>query len=431
MTAYAPVHPSQRRVACELCRRHKSKCQRIHRHDSKCSRCMILGKECITGQQKKVGRPKHVASPARGAPRETGSISRPAANAAVRRKAPDRHSQEDCFFRPEQAEDLGDVQYNLDPPPVAMAAAEGYSVRPIWSNPGMETMQRTQLIPNIAFDDDEFPMAGIDSSSNWRASDNDPPNPAGYRIYGASPTLEMAGHESSQGDIASTDAMTKLSQINLDLHIRIAAAEKCRTMVDLNTLLYPQGPLFIGDYTLAEFILKTSEDFSQILTRLRIAHIAPPLTMGDSPSFSAKPLPAPLALTITSIFAQLISLHELVLDHLITRIERLSTDPLTPIRTVKFKGLLQPDKPCAQGTVFSNAIVALLEEMEGALGINDTGEPGGMCLLSARQADVLRSELEGRVGITSPAGGEAMRLADVKQLFRKVATVLCEFSLRE
>jgi hypothetical protein len=142
-------------------------------------------------------------------------------------------------------------------------------------------------------------------------------------------------------------------------------------------------------------------------------------------------LPAPLALIITSIFAQLISLYEFILDHLITRIERLPSDPLTPIRTVKFRGLLQPDKPCVQGMIFSNVIVAFLEEMEIALGINEMRDCGGICLLSARQADVLWSEMEGRVGIISRDAGGAMRPADVKQLFRKAATVLCEYSLRE
>jgi hypothetical protein len=125
------------------------------------------------------------------------------------------------------------------------------------------------MIPIIStFDDEEFPMIDFDSGSSLAASDIHSADPNATRIYRVPPTLERTGHERSRGDIASTDALAKLSQINLGLHIRVAAAEKYRTTLDLNTIVYPEGPLFIEDYTLAEFILKTSEDFSQILTRL-------------------------------------------------------------------------------------------------------------------------------------------------------------------
>jgi len=56
------VHPSQRRISCELCRRSKTKCQRLQLDDPKCVRCNLANLECNTGQQKKVGRPKRKAS---------------------------------------------------------------------------------------------------------------------------------------------------------------------------------------------------------------------------------------------------------------------------------------------------------------------------------------------------------------------------------
>ncbi|KAL3488162.1 hypothetical protein BJX62DRAFT_240310 [Aspergillus germanicus] len=433
--AHTPVHPSQRRVACELCRRHKSKCQRIHRNDPKCSRCMILGAECLAGQQKKVGRPKHLAGTARGAPRDPGFMSGPDANTAFRKRGHDQHQERDELLSPGLAQGSECLEYNLNPPPVAVAAADGCSVPRIWPAPGIETIQQAPMIPIIStFGGDEFPMVDFDSASNLATSNIHSPELDANPPYRTARTLERTKYESSPGDSASTGAIAKLSQINLDLHIRLAAAEKYRAMLDLNTIVYPEGPLFIEDYTLAEFVLKASEDFSQILTRLCAAQGSRPshtLTTSSSPSVSANPLPAPLALTITSIFLQVMSLYEFVLDHLITRIERLPNDPLVPIRTIKFKGLLQPDKPCVQGMIFSNAIVALLEEMEVALGTKEMRDRGGICLLSARQADVLSSELEGRVGVISRDGGGAMRPADVKQLFRKAATVLCEYSLRE
>jgi hypothetical protein len=53
-----PVHPSQRRVSCELCRKNKAKCQRLQPEDPKCLRCTLNNLLCDAGQQKKVGRPK-------------------------------------------------------------------------------------------------------------------------------------------------------------------------------------------------------------------------------------------------------------------------------------------------------------------------------------------------------------------------------------
>jgi hypothetical protein len=52
------VHPSQRRVSCELCRKNKAKCQRVQPEDPKCLRCTLNNLFCHAGQQKKVGRPK-------------------------------------------------------------------------------------------------------------------------------------------------------------------------------------------------------------------------------------------------------------------------------------------------------------------------------------------------------------------------------------
>ncbi|KAL6229490.1 hypothetical protein BDW75DRAFT_97546 [Aspergillus navahoensis] len=419
MMAHAPVHPSQRRVACELCRRHKSKCQRIHRNDPKCSRCMVLDAECIAGQQRKVGRPKHSAISARDAHQGPGFMSRPTA------------SQQSQLLPHGQSPDSDCPAYNPAPTPAAVTAVESRSIPTMtWPASGTETIHQRSLTLGFPNDHHEFPLANIDSSVNFTTSDDH-----ASRIYRASPTLAMAGQERLRGDIANIEAIVNLSKISLDLHIRLAAAEMNHTILDLNSLIYREGPLYIQGYTLAEFLLKTSEDFSQILTRLCTSQTPRPshnLTSTSSLAFSyfaTKQLPAPLALTITSIFTQLISLYEVLLDHLITRIERLSTDPLAPIPIDKFKGSLRSDKPCAQGMIFSNIMVQLLEEIEGSLGINEMPGQCKIGLLSARQVDVLWSELEGRVGTTSRDG--AMRPADVKQLFKKVAIVLHQFTLRE
>ncbi|KAL4985927.1 hypothetical protein BDW68DRAFT_198490 [Aspergillus falconensis] len=431
MMTHAPVHPSQRRVACDLCRRHKSKCQRIQRNDPKCSRCMVLDAECVAGQQRKVGRPKHSAISAREAHQGPGSMSRPTANTAFRKKAPGRQSRQSHLLAHGQSPDSECPAYNPAPKRSAVTAAESCSV-PTMTRPasGTETIHQRSFNLNIPYDYHESPLANIDSSIDLTTSDDH-----ANRIYRDPSTLAMAGQERLRGDIANTEAIVNLSKVNLDLHIRLAAAEMNRTILDLNSLIYREGPLFIQNYTLAEFVLKTSEDFSQILTRLCASQTPCPshnLTPTSSLAFSyvpTKQLPAPLALTITSIFTQLISLYEVFLDHLIARIERLSTEPVEPIPNVKFKGLLRPDQPCVQGMIFSNLVVELLEEIEGSLGINKMPLQREIGLLSARQVDVLWSELEGRVGITSRDG--AMKPADVKQLFRKAAIILHQFSLRE
>ncbi|KAM0704553.1 hypothetical protein Q7P35_008787 [Cladosporium inversicolor] len=52
------LHPSQRRVSCEFCRKSKAKCQRLRPDDLKCIRCTLNNVCCDVGEQRKVGRPK-------------------------------------------------------------------------------------------------------------------------------------------------------------------------------------------------------------------------------------------------------------------------------------------------------------------------------------------------------------------------------------
>lgn len=55
------IHPSQRRISCEACRKSKTKCQHIRLDDVKCIRCTLANADCDTGTQRKVGRPKRKA----------------------------------------------------------------------------------------------------------------------------------------------------------------------------------------------------------------------------------------------------------------------------------------------------------------------------------------------------------------------------------
>jgi hypothetical protein len=132
-------------------------------------------------------------------------------------------------------------------------------------------------------------------------------------------------------------------------------------------------------------------------------------------------LAAPLALTITSIFTQLISLYELILDHLTARIERIAVDPITPIPGLTFGGLPLAE-PCTQGMLFSDAAVQTLQRIELSLGIGAVPEGGNLGLLSPRQVGVLSSELDGTAGVVEHAHGIA-RPANVRTSFEKVRSI--------
>lgn len=474
MDLVTSVHPSQRRFSCEACRRQKSRCQRIKRNDAKCVRCTILRIECTTGQQKKVGRPKQAADPAQGVSKIPDAKSRSTVKRS-RSKSLNRQKQQNEQKPPGRSPGFpsfpnidDDLQWSSTISPAAMpilapspatTAPDAFVPTPTWSSTGMVSFHQDSLIWNItkALDDD-FSLSNFDSAFGSTTADASSLDTAVNSIDCAPVTLVIPGPDSAVGVIESSDAIAKLSKINLDLHIRVAASERNRTSLDLNSLIYRESPLFIDNYTLAVFILKTSQDFVQILTLLlnsRQCHevlctsqnqatlslepVPLPLqsyqhTFSKSTSTFSLPYPsaaslsllAPIALTITSIFTQLISLYELFLEHTTTRIEQLSTLPVVPLPGIMFGGLPLAE-PCTQGMLFSNGVLHLLERMERALGISEP-ERGEAGLLSARQVEVLWSELDGGVGIT-PADGSMRRPALVKKLLGTMAIKFSHLSL--
>ncbi|KAF7587416.1 hypothetical protein BBP40_007256 [Aspergillus hancockii] len=468
----ASIHPSQRRFSCEICRRHKSKCQRIQQSDPKCARCTILRVECITGQQKKVGRPKQAADSANEVSKIPGSPPRSTAKQS-RSKLFTRPTQRNARKTPGRSEEdpsVGDVGEDGPawssrispanrPIPAPSLVPDAFVPTPTWSTGGMLSMRLNLLTWKLTkILEDRFPLSKFDSTFGSTTADAPSLDPAANTIDRASATRVIPGPERAVDGIGDSDALAKLSKINLELHIRVAAAESNRTILDLNSLIYQGSPLFIDNYTLAVFILKTSQDFVQILMGLlnsrqcqgllrtsqqpvppSPAPVPLPWQPGQYnvlhvhstsavpyPSAASLPLLAPLALTITSIFTQLISLYELFLEHITTRIERLSTDPVAPIPGITFGGLPMV-KPCTQGLLFSNGVVQLLERMERALGISEHGG-GEVGLLSPRQVEVLWGELNGGVGI-APADGNLRRPAHVKELLGQLAIIFRRLTL--
>ncbi|KAJ4206072.1 hypothetical protein NW767_003317 [Fusarium falciforme] len=248
--------------------------------------------------------------------------------------------------------------------------------------------------------------------------------------------------------IDTSDAMLELSQMNIDLYIRVAAVERNKDTLDFNSVIYRQSVLYIDNSTLAEFMLKTSRDLLLILTRLlssresrgrlcypSMAEAPLPKLLSPSPSQTypsnhhlpispvaavEEPLSTPLALAITSIFTQMASLYELILEYITARVERIVTDPIDPVPGFTFGGV-PLERPCTQGMLFSEVIVHLLERIERVLGIGPVPVGGEAGLLTARQIQVLWSELDGRREIIPSRA--VMRPADLRRLFGKVADI--------
>ena len=338
------------------------------------------------------------------------------------------------------------------------AAPNAFIPPPAWPTIGTVQVHQNTLTWNFTnIINDDFPLVNFDSTFGFATTHVPSLDKAANKIPYASAIPVIPGLEGAVDNIETSDTLAKLSKLNLELHVRVATAEINKTILDFNSLIYQNSPLFIDNYTLAVFILKASQDFVQILMRLlnstqchelpstsqKPGSLHPEFTTlqlqpyldnilhsnstSSPPYFSAalQPMLAPLALTIISIFTQLISVYRLFLEHFSTRIERFSTDPIAPIPGI-ISGGLPLDTPCMQGMLFFNGVIHLLETMEWVLGISER-EDGPVGLLSDRQVEILWSELDGGLAITP--GGGTIRPADVRKLLGKVAMILSRLSV--
>lgn len=465
----AAVHPTQRRFSCRVCRKHKSRCRRLHPDDAKCARCMLLGVECTGEQQKKVGRPRRAAASAGGSPQtpdKPGSTLR--IPPITRAEGHDRPKHPGIAHSASSEGRDQPVLSRVIPPaatsvPVLPTAADGVFITAPTGPPlGMGSLDQEQIPWESSNLYQIFSLSNPDSDLGITASLDTPvmtslPVEGPYYTPPADSLAIPGPGRAPASGLSTSDAVAKLSKINLDLHIRVAAAE--RAVLDLNSFIYQEGPLYIDDSTAAEFVLRASQEFLLILTRLlgsrhaymhglfhapqaaetispelsqlspesfQANHRNPTSTPSSYPAAASEPLLAPLALTITSVFTQLISLYELLLAHLTARIERMATDPIASLPGLTFGGLPVAE-PCVQGMLFSEVAVHLLERIERALGVGKVSESSEVGLLSSRQIDVLWSELDGGLGIVPGHG--AMRPANVRKVFGKVGFTLKQFSL--
>ncbi|OBS29579.1 hypothetical protein FPOA_03516 [Fusarium poae] len=214
-------------------------------------------------------------------------------------------------------------------------------------------------------------------------------------------------------------------------------------------MISQHGPLFTDDITLVDYSIKVAQEFLLVLIKLyneqhcpgmlhtsqsmellcpcRLASqfLKDPKNLFDvsllQPTVTAEPLATSIALTITSIFVQLITIFELVLNHIAIRVERLTINPTESVPVLIVCGRLQ-QMPCVQGVVFCEGSVNLIGNIERVLGVGRMLDGKEVGLLSPRQIDVLRGEMDERCSVG--AGHTVMAPATLRKLFGKVAGIL-------
>ncbi|GAB7329684.1 hypothetical protein MBLNU13_g01420t1 [Cladosporium sp. NU13] len=293
-----------------------------------------------------------------------------------------------------------------------------------------DTSDREPEWPDIAI----IPASIQETSLAWLSPPGHEPRYCGLKATGAlyfDTSLRTVVDEPAPLHRATTnhgelpDIVDTLSRIKKDMDLRRAVIRRNKSVLSLDTLIYRQSPLFIGNYTMSEFLISASQDFLHILIRLQASR----KWKEPNPSFhvaaaSPERLPPALTYTILSIFSQLVSFYELFLEHLTSRIEHISTNPVAPIPGLTLNG--KPlARPCDQGLLFCDIALGLLGRLGNVLGLEIETEGKG--LLSAEQVDDLWSHMDGSNGVASGYG--IMRPADVKALFRKAAAVFERLSL--
>ncbi|KAF5563736.1 C6 zinc finger domain-containing protein [Fusarium phyllophilum] len=469
------IHPSQRRLSCDVCRRHKTRCLRIKQNDPKCARCTMLDEECNVGGPKKVGRPRKSDSATGQRAGTEQPRAKPVRSQKKHTTAKNKRNEPipssvspdpDIFFESMIFSPItipttipATTTSTAPPPVVATNTDVVFALESSWPTPATAELQTPSLPERLPLKISScFKHSSAFAYYDWNIDENDvlkmKSSQLDLTVICSDPErLVLPELGSPMGGIELSNALSKLSKLNNDLHIRMAAIESHRSITTLSSILFREGPLFIDNLTLGEFTLSSTQDLFQVLSRLlnnrqchaplEGAHMLDIVSLpvldsqsssphpygdghnGPSPSFaspfpsaSLQPSLAPLVLTITAVFAQLISLHEVLLKHITLW---LTAEPLRPISGLQF-GEASPQDLCVQGIRYSTASLSFLERIEQILGITVLPEWGGPGLLSMQQIDVLWSVLDGGEGI-APGHG-SMRPAYVKRSLWKALSVM-------
>ncbi|KAF5968852.1 hypothetical protein FCOIX_11195 [Fusarium coicis] len=440
MGAAAP-HPSQRRFSCDVCRKSKSRCQRIRPTDEKCVRCSMLGVKCEIGQQRVPGRPRR---------KQAGKGSPPTAQQLPVGKSvsPNAVAQNAAFVDDWSPFDwTGMLSPRSSPPQVSTTAIQdglatswGMGFTDIfdqsttsWHTGGDLEYTNTPLYTDLDTITNVYPIGTS-------------PNSITYETFFPL-TNCLTTHHPRKTDPG--EFMPDLSTMNLGLHVRLEAMKKTKTSLNFDLMIYQHGPLFIDNITLAEYIITVAQELLFILRKLYNIRYCPELLRDlqpmelvcpchlssdlrqhskdlfdvalSQPTVTSEPLPALIALMITSVFIQLITIYELILDNIATRVERIAIDPIEPVPGLVVCG--RPlERPCTQRMIFCEVSVSLIENIERVLGVGRGVEGKEVGLLSPRQVDVLGNELDERRRVIPDHA--MMMPAMLRKLLGKVADIL-------
>ncbi|KAF4503393.1 hypothetical protein FAGAP_346 [Fusarium agapanthi] len=440
MSAAAP-HPSQRRFSCDVCRKSKSRCQRMRPTDEKCARCSMLGVKCEIGQQKVPGRPRR---------KQAGKGSPPTVQQLPVGKpvSPNALSQNATLMDDWSPFDWTGMLSPKPSPPQMPATAIQDGITASWGMGFTDIFDQSSTSWNTGGDLEytNTPLyTDLDTTTNVYPIGMSLNSTITYETFFPL-TNCLTTHHPRKTDPG--EFMSDISTINLGLHVRLEAIKNTKTSLDFDSMIYQHGPLFIDNITFAEYIIKVAQEFLSILTKLYNTRHCPELLRDSQPmelicpcrpsselrqntkslfdvslpqpTVASEPLPTPIALMITSIFIQLITVYELILDNIATRVERIAVDPIEPVPGLIVCG--RPlERPCTQGMIFCEVSVSLIENIERVLGVGRGVEGKGVGLLSPRQVEVLGNELNERRRVVP--NHAMMTPAILRKLLGKVADI--------
>ena len=232
-------------------------------------------------------------------------------------------------------------------------------------------------------------------------------------MFSSDPRNAAPGNLSVDG----SSAMVRLLSIVYGLRLRSTLVQNNNTRMNLSLLIHREGPLFIGTYSLSEYVMTSAQELEQLIAIL--------LSKMDTACRPDEQLSACLLSTIMDVYCRILSFFQLFLEHLTDRAERYASDPVVPIPGLMFNGVVLTG-PCMQGVLFSSSIYQILGRLENLLGLESTF---GIGLLSSEQLDELCNKLDQSNDLAQNRG--IMRPADLRKLYAQVATVLEQLSINE
>lgn len=214
-----------------------------------------------------------------------------------------------------------------------------------------------------------------------------------------------------------SSAMVRLLSIVYGLRLRSTLVQTNNSRMNLSLLIHRRGPLFIGTYSLSEYVMTSAQELEQLAAIL--------LSKTGTACRPEGQFSACLLSTVVDVYCRILSFFELFLEHLTDRAERYASDPVVPIPGLMFNGVVLTG-PCMQGVLFSSSIHQILGRLEDLLGL---GPISGYGLLSSDQLEELCTKLDQTNDLAQGRG--IMRPADMKKLYAQVATVLEQLAVNE